>query len=100
MRKLVDWYPDDPTTARYLTSDLIIPRFYGVTLAEFVKAVKANDTALIEETREELLFILSYLPGARKRLVRQVVTMMHSPTTLQVVQSIRPYVRALTRRVV
>jgi hypothetical protein len=100
MRKLLDWYPDDPITVRYLTSHLIIPRFYRETLAEFVRATKANDTAVIEEMRTELLFILSYMPGLKKKFMRQVIEMMRSRTTLDIVKYVSPYVHPLTRRVV
>jgi glycosyltransferase involved in cell wall biosynthesis/2-polyprenyl-3-methyl-5-hydroxy-6-metoxy-1,4-benzoquinol methylase len=101
LRKLLAAYPDDPRSSRFLTRDLIAPRFYRDALGEFVRAVRDDkDKALIEETRDELLFILSYMPGLKKRLLRQAVTMMRSPKTLRMVRSIRPYARPLARLLV
>ena len=100
LRKLLDTYPDDPRVSRFLTRDLILPRFYNEALADFVKALRSNDHALIEETRAELLFVLKRMPGRRKKLLRQVVSRIRTPRAIQIINAIRAYVRPITRRVV
>lgn len=100
MRKLLEEYPDDATRSRFLTRDLIIPRFYLQALAEYLKALKEDDAALIEETREELLYILDLMPGRRKRMMGQVINALRSPRVARLVYSARPYLRPITRRFV
>jgi glycosyltransferase involved in cell wall biosynthesis/SAM-dependent methyltransferase len=100
LRKLLDTYPDDPTRSRYLSRDLILPRFYPHAVAEFLHAVRANDKPLIEETQKELLFILSHMPGRRRQAAGFLLSRLRSPTTVRRLYSARPYLRPLIRRLI
>jgi glycosyltransferase involved in cell wall biosynthesis len=57
-RKLLEMFPDKPDKHIYFSRDTILPRFYRQAQAELRHALQANEIADIEETLNELRFLL------------------------------------------
>ena len=98
VRKLMEEYKDDPDRHRFLKRDILVPRFYGHALAEFLKAVKLGNAADIAETRQELVFMVGLMPGRKRQVFGQVLTRMQSPRSVRMVYNARTYLRPLARR--
>ena len=99
-RKLLAEYKDDPDRARFILRDVIVPRFYGHALAEYVKALKGDDPAAIEETRLEVLYFIKLMPphNRARKVFGQALSMSKSPRTAQMVFAARSYARPFARR--
>lgn len=96
-RKLLRTYVDDPRRARYIRRDLILPRFYAQAIAEYRDALISGDRPRIAETHAELKFIVDQIP-AKKRLMGQMLTFIHSRRLAQVAFSARPLLQPILRR--
>lgn len=97
-RKLWDTFEDDPQRVRFIKRDLLIPRFYGHAVAEFLKAIRTGDSKTIQETREELLFVLSKIPEWKRRAFGQALAKLESPKMVDVAFAMRRYLRPIVRR--
>ena len=62
-RKLLDLFPDEPDRRRYITRDLIVPRFYRQFAEECRRAVDRQDDALLALARAEMAYLRACLPG-------------------------------------
>ena len=100
LRKWWDAYPDDLLQMRFVRRDLLLPRFYPEALNEYVKALRIGDPADIDETREELLFIVSHLPGLKRKVLAYLLTAMRSPKVMDAVLRMRLYLRPIARRLI
>ena len=77
-RKLFDQFPDTPEQNRFYRRDLIAPRFVGVLLHEYRKALKAQDRAEFERVVRDLGHILPYLAPRRRAPIERVWPVMSS----------------------
>jgi hypothetical protein len=62
--------------------------------------MKQGEIADIDETREELLFIVSHMPGLKKKLFAHLLTAMRSPKVMDAVLRLRLYLRPIVRRLI
>ena len=99
-RKWWDAFPDDPLQNRFPRRDLLLPRFYPEALNEYVKAMQHGEIADIVETREELLFIVTHMPGLKRKVFAYLLTAMRSPRVMETVLSLRLYLRPIVRRLI
>jgi GT2 family glycosyltransferase len=99
-RKLIAEYKDDPDRARFILRDVIIPRFYGHSIAEFVKAMKEGDPDAIEETRAEVIHFAKLMPEKKRQVFGHILTRMRTPKQIQMAYSARAYLRPIIRRFV
>jgi glycosyltransferase involved in cell wall biosynthesis len=99
-RKLIAEYKDDPDRARFILRDVIIPRFYGHSIAEFVKAMKEGDPEAIEETRAEVIHFAKLMPEKKRQVFGHILTRMRTPKQVQMAYSARAYLRPIIRRFV
>lgn len=100
-RKLWDNFEDDPNRARFIKRDLLLPRFYVEALNEYVKAVrKGDDKDLIEETREELLYVVTRWDNPRRQMFAKALTRMRSPKLADAAYKYRHLLRPITRRLI
>jgi glycosyltransferase involved in cell wall biosynthesis len=54
-QKLQATIPDDPRTGRYYFCDLIVPRFFGASLDDYVRAVSAQDWNAARQALDDLI---------------------------------------------
>jgi len=96
-RKLLATYHDDPARKRYLQRDLILPRFYGHAMVEYRNALLSRDANRIEETREELLFLVNLIsPGGR--IIGWALSMVRSHMTARLAFAAGRFAWPLVRR--
>jgi hypothetical protein len=99
VRKLLANFEDDPRRARFLHRDLILPRFYHHAVVEYRNALMSGDTARIEETRQELIFLVNRLPN--KRIIGRMLTMVRSQKAANFAFSARRFIpRGVLRRLI
>ncbi|HSO95961.1 MAG TPA: glycosyltransferase [Acidimicrobiia bacterium] len=53
--KLQAALPDDPRTGRYYFCDLIVPRFFGASLDDYVRSVSARDWSAASQDLDDLM---------------------------------------------
>ena len=99
-RKLMAEYKDDPDRARFILRDVIIPRFYGHSIAEFMKALKDGDPTAIEETRQEVLYLAMRMPERKRQVFGQILARVRTPKQAQMAYKARAYLRPIIRRFV
>ena len=99
-RKLMAEYKDDPDRARFILRDVIIPRFYGHSIAEFMKAMKDGDPVAIEETRAEVINFAKLMPEKKRQVFGHILTRMRTPKQVQMAYNARTYLRPIIRRFV
>jgi glycosyltransferase involved in cell wall biosynthesis len=68
-RKLLEMFPDDAKRARYYARDLIVPRFFDLTIREYETAIELGDLEAIESTWNEVLFLARHDANTAKRLL-------------------------------
>ena len=98
LRKWWDVFPDDPRRGRFVRRDLLLPRAYVDTLGDYVRALQSGDATEIEETREELLFIVGNMPGLKHKVLSYMLTAMRSPRVMDAVIRSRTFLRPIVRR--
>jgi GT2 family glycosyltransferase len=98
-RKLWETYQDDPSRARWIKRDLLIPRFYMHALAEYLKAVNSRQPpSVINETRSELQYIVTRMPGWKRRVFGQMLSRLESQRLTNAAFRLRRYARPIYRR--
>lgn len=91
-------FPDDPRRGRSVRRDCLLPRFYIDAVGEYIRAMQSDDFFTIDQTREELLYIVSRTPGWKRKVFAYALTAMRSPRMTEMVISLRPYLRPIARR--
>ena len=97
-RKLMAEYRDDPDRVRYLQRDLLVPRFFGHAVAEYTKALKSGTPEDIDETRQEVLFFISFMSSRRRKALGYMLERFRSPKQAKAVFAARQYLRPVLRR--
>jgi len=101
MRKLLSAYPDDERRSRYYTKHLILPRFYAHAVKEYRDALMSKDHARIEETRQELLYVVNQGDMTlRRRTLGRLLSRVRSPKAASMAFAARRYIRPVMRRLI
>ena len=98
-RKWWDAYPDDLLQNRSVRRESLLPRFYPEALHEYIKVIQHGEIADINETREELLFVVNRMPGLRRKLFGYSLIAMRGPKAIEMARK-RFYLRIYYRLIV
>ena len=75
----------------------MLPRVYVDALGEYNLALQSGEPALIDETREELRFIVTRMPGLKPKLLDYLLTVMRVRWVTTLVLSLRRYLHPIAR---